>query len=90
MNYNKEDIPKEWYDTMRDEIDWSGYDEEDFHHAWVEEEGGNRREMVFNSIINNLLYLKYVNIICTYKHIINSNPNLKIVVLLVKNFFLGS
>jgi hypothetical protein len=53
IGYNETDIPKDWYDTMRDEIDWSGYDEEDFHHANVEEDGGNRREMVFNSIINN-------------------------------------
>jgi hypothetical protein len=53
MNYDEDDIPKEWYDTMRDEIDWSGYDEENFHHNEVEDEGGNRREMVFNSIINN-------------------------------------
>jgi hypothetical protein len=53
INYSEPDIPKEWYDDMKDEIDWSCYDEEDMDIPGVEEEEVERREFVFNSIVNN-------------------------------------
>jgi hypothetical protein len=53
INYEDDQIPEEWYARMEDEIDWSMFDEETQHIANVEEEGANRRETVFESIINN-------------------------------------
>jgi hypothetical protein len=53
INYNEPDIPQEWYDQMRDDIDWSGYDEEEADIPNVEDDDAERREYVFNSIINN-------------------------------------
>jgi hypothetical protein len=53
INYDEDDIPKSWYDEMRDNIDWSMYDEERYERANVEDEEVSRRETVFESIINN-------------------------------------
>jgi hypothetical protein len=53
INYDEDDIPKEWYDQMKDNIDWSMYDEEIHERANVADEEVSRRETVFQSIINN-------------------------------------
>jgi hypothetical protein len=53
INYDEDDIPAEWYSQMEEEIDWSLFDKEDQHIANVDEEGANRRSIVFDSIINN-------------------------------------
>jgi hypothetical protein len=53
INYDENDIPKEWYDEMNDNIDWSMYDEERFERSNVADEEVSRRETVFQSIINN-------------------------------------
>jgi hypothetical protein len=53
INYNEPDIPQEWYDKMRDEIDWSCYNKEDIDIPNVDQEEVDRRQFVFNSIVNN-------------------------------------
>jgi hypothetical protein len=53
INYDENDIPKEWYDQMKDNIDWSMYDEEAHERANIADEEVSRRETVFQSIINN-------------------------------------
>jgi hypothetical protein len=53
INYEEDDIPAEWYSQMEEEIDWSLFDEEDHHIANVDQEGANRRTVIFDLIINN-------------------------------------
>jgi hypothetical protein len=53
INYDENDIPHEWYDEMRDNIDWSLYNEETYEKSKVTDEDVSRRETVFESIINN-------------------------------------
>jgi hypothetical protein len=53
IRYDEPDIPEEWYDKMRDDIDWSCYDEEQVEIPDVDQEEAVRREFVFNSIVNN-------------------------------------
>jgi hypothetical protein len=53
INYDEVDIPKRWYDELSDAIDWTLYDEEDEMISTVDAVGANRRNVVYNSIINN-------------------------------------
>jgi hypothetical protein len=53
INYDESDIPHEWYDEMRDNIDWSMYNEESYKKSKISDEDVSRRETVFKSIINN-------------------------------------
>jgi hypothetical protein len=53
INYDEDEIPKEWYEKMQDRIDWSLFDEDQQNISNVEEEGANRRQIVYESIINN-------------------------------------
>jgi hypothetical protein len=53
IKYDDDAIPKEWYDEMKETINWNLYDEEQEEIDPVETEGSNRRETVYNSIINN-------------------------------------
>jgi hypothetical protein len=53
INYDHDTIPKEWYDEIEDRIDWTEYDEMEEGIEAVEAEEANRRNMVYNSIMNN-------------------------------------
>jgi hypothetical protein len=53
INYNENDIPHEWYNEMRDNIDWSLYNKDTYEKSKVTDEDVSRRETVFKSIINN-------------------------------------
>jgi hypothetical protein len=53
IDYDENDIPSEWYDEIQNSIDWSLYDEEEESIPEIDEEGGDRRETVYHSIINN-------------------------------------
>jgi hypothetical protein len=53
INYNDQNIPKEWYDHMTDEIDWILYDDKEFQIADVEEDEVDRQTTVFHSICSN-------------------------------------
>jgi hypothetical protein len=53
INYSDDDIPREWYDQMKDKIDWSLYDEELVEKICVQDEEVCRRDTVYESIINN-------------------------------------
>jgi hypothetical protein len=49
INYDEDDIPKEWYNQMKDNIDWSMYDEEMHKTANVADEEVSRRVIVFHN-----------------------------------------
>jgi hypothetical protein len=51
----EDEIPAEWYDELRRSIDWSLYDEDQQPQPNVGDKDGNRREQVFQSIINNYI-----------------------------------
>ncbi len=53
INYDENDIPHDWYDEMRDNIDWSLYNEESYEKTKVTDEDVSRRDTVLQSIINN-------------------------------------
>jgi hypothetical protein len=53
INYEDDEIPKEWYWELEDEIDWTLYDEEEQEIEDVAAVDANRRDKVFNSIVNN-------------------------------------
>jgi hypothetical protein len=53
INYDENDIPHQWYDEMRDNIDWSLYNEENYEKSNITDDDVSRRETVFESIINN-------------------------------------
>ncbi len=53
INYDEDELPKEWYWEMEDEIDWTLCDEEEQHIEDVCAEDANRRAVVLNSIVNN-------------------------------------
>jgi hypothetical protein len=53
INYNEDEIPKEWYWELEDKIDWTLYDEEEQDIQNVGAEEANRRDGFFNSIVNN-------------------------------------
>jgi hypothetical protein len=53
IDYDKNDIPSEWYNEIQNFIDWSLYDEEEESIPEIDKEGGDRRETVYHSIINN-------------------------------------
>jgi hypothetical protein len=53
LSYDEDEIPSEWYKNLTDNIDWSMYDEEEERIAEVTEENEDRRQYVFNSLINN-------------------------------------
>jgi hypothetical protein len=53
LNNDNDTIPKEWYDEMADEIDWTLYNEEEFQIANVGEDEVDRRTTVFHSICSN-------------------------------------
>ena len=53
LTYDDNDIPAKWYDSMEDEIDWTGYDEEEDDIPIVMEEDEDRRKYVYQSVINN-------------------------------------
>ena len=55
INYDETDIPDSWYENEERRIDWSMYDEEEERIAQVTEENTDRRQYVFNSIVNNYL-----------------------------------
>ena len=56
INYDEDDIPSAWYDKVNeDNIDWDLYDEEEEDIGRVTEEGTDRRQYVFNSLVNNFL-----------------------------------
>ena len=55
INYDETDIPESWYEKEERRIDWSMYDEEEERIAQVTEENTDRRQYVFNSIVNNYL-----------------------------------
>jgi hypothetical protein len=55
IKYKEDDIPSEWYHYMEKNIDWSLYDEEEEDIAYVTDLLGDRRQFVFNSLINNYL-----------------------------------
>jgi hypothetical protein len=54
INYD-DDVPDEWYEDIEEDIDWTMYDEEEERIAQVTEEGEDRRQYVYNSLINNYL-----------------------------------
>ena len=55
IDYEEDDIPSSWYDEVQNDIDWSLYDEEEEDIADVREDGTDRRQYVFNSLVNNYL-----------------------------------
>ena len=56
INYDEDDIPSAWYDQVNeDNIDWDLYDEEEEDIGRVTEQGTDRRQYVFNSLVNNFL-----------------------------------
>ena len=55
IEYDETDIPSNWYNEMENNIDWRLYDEEEEDIAHVREDGTDRRQYVFNSLINNYL-----------------------------------
>ena len=55
INYNEDEIPSSWYDEMENNIDWTLYDEEEEDIGHVRNEGQDRRQYVFNSLVNNYL-----------------------------------
>jgi hypothetical protein len=54
IDYDDE-IPSSWYDEFQKSIDWSLYDEDQFPQPNVGDEGSNRRDQVFQSVINNFI-----------------------------------
>jgi hypothetical protein len=52
INYNN-CIPQEWYEELNEEADWTAYDEDEQEILNVEEEEADRRDYIFNSIVNN-------------------------------------
>ena len=55
IEYDETDIPSNWYNEMENNIDWRLYDEEEEDIVHVREDGTDRRQYVFNSLINNYL-----------------------------------
>ena len=53
IQYDENDIPEEWYDTMELNIDWTGYDEEEDDIPIVTVDNGDRRKYVYESVVNN-------------------------------------
>jgi hypothetical protein len=53
INYEEDELPKEWYWELEDEIDWTLYDEEEQEIEDIAAEDANRRSGVFHSIVNN-------------------------------------
>ena len=49
----EDDIPASWYDDIKENIDWSMYDEELEEMAPIAEDKTDQRKFVFNSLINN-------------------------------------
>jgi hypothetical protein len=41
INYNEDKIPKEWYERMKDDIDWTKYDESEDNISQQYKESGN-------------------------------------------------
>lgn len=55
INYEEDEIPSTWYDEIHDEIDWCLYDEEEEEIPAVTGHNEDRRQYVYNSIVNNFL-----------------------------------
>ena len=55
LKYDETDIPSEWYDEMDINIDWTGYDEDEEDIEQVTEQNTDRRQYIYNSLINNYL-----------------------------------
>jgi hypothetical protein len=53
INYDENHIPHEWYDEVRDNIDWSLYNEENYEKSNITDQDVSRRKTVFESIIDN-------------------------------------
>ena len=55
IDYDEEDIPESWYESMSRDIDWSMYDEEEDNIAQVTDDNEDRRKYVYTSFCNNYL-----------------------------------
>ena len=55
ISYDEDDIPSSWYNEINDDIDWCLYDEEEEVIADVTADKVDRRQYVYNSLINNFL-----------------------------------
>jgi hypothetical protein len=55
LDYDETEIPSNWFEDMENKIDWSLYNKEEEDITHVREEGTDRRQYVFNSIVNNFL-----------------------------------
>jgi hypothetical protein len=53
INYNEDEIPKEWYEQIKEDIDWTEYDEAEDTISQQYKESGNRRDTVYESFIRN-------------------------------------
>jgi hypothetical protein len=53
INYNEDEIPREWYEKIKDDIDWTEYDENEDYISQQYQESGNRRDTVFQSFLRN-------------------------------------
>ena len=53
IDYEEEDIPSSWFDGIVNNIDWTLYDEEAEDIADVRDDDKDRRQYVFNSLVNN-------------------------------------
>ena len=53
IDYEEDDVPTSWYDCVEEEVDWGLYDEEEEDIVEVTyEDATDRRQYVFNSIVN--------------------------------------
>ena len=55
IDYDEDDIPSSWYDSIEKNIDWSLYDENEERIEEVTQDNTDRRQYVYNSLINNFL-----------------------------------
>ena len=55
LDYKEDDVPASWCEDVNYDIDWSLYNEEEEDITSVTEDTEDRRQYVFNSIMNNYL-----------------------------------
>ncbi len=55
IDYDEHDVPSDWYDEIKNSIDWSLYDEEQEGITDINNDEISRRDYMFNSIINNYI-----------------------------------
>jgi hypothetical protein len=53
INYDEDPIPKEWYEEIVEDIDWSLFDEDEERINGINTEGGCRRDSVFQSFLTH-------------------------------------